>query len=305
MKSRSLFLLCLVFLLSSCSLFAKPTGVVVDPAATTESVPVITETTVPTAILMTATVTPTLAADTPTPSFEGVPVFYGPLSLVIPTGLASGISASQFPRNEGDGVPPWDVTPGHTQFKLEGYLLQEKFHQPQIFVYPTQAYAEQNSAAFESIRRLVNIQGDSSAPLNTDNLPSIPFFNAGPVFASNIQPITFQNGQGVRFLTEYAQYFAPINNTDLFYHFQGLTSDGAYYIIAILPVTSPVLAETSDPGAVLPQSGIPFPDLNDPNADFQGYYQDVTDLLNTTPWEAFAPMLSQLDALIQSIRISP
>ncbi|HEX9387675.1 MAG TPA: hypothetical protein VF918_15235, partial [Anaerolineales bacterium] len=73
--------------------------------------------------------------------------------------------------------------------------------------------------------------------------------------------ISFQNGQGVRFLTEYAQYAASANNHDLFYHFQGLTRDGAYYIIAILPITVPVLAETSDGGAVLPSERYLIPIL--------------------------------------------
>jgi hypothetical protein len=62
----------------------------------------------------------------------------------------------------------------------------------------------------------------------------VPFFNAAQVFASNIKVISFQNGKGVRFLTEYAQHAASANNHNLFYYFQGLTGDGAYYIIAIL-----------------------------------------------------------------------
>ncbi|MEO8354588.1 MAG: hypothetical protein ABI621_01610 [Chloroflexota bacterium] len=41
-----------------------------------------------------------------------------------------------------------------------------------------------------------------------------------------MQVINFQNGRGIRFLTQYAQYPAPINNHELFYHFQGLTNDG-------------------------------------------------------------------------------
>ena len=56
--------------------------------------------------------------------------------------------------------------------------------------------------------------------------------------------IKFQVPEGVRFLTEYAQYPASANNQDLFYQFQGLSRDGAYYIVAIFPITVPVLAET-------------------------------------------------------------
>lgn len=250
-----------------------------------------------------ATSAPVATPTSQQPILEGVPVSFGPVGLVLPPGLASGISGNQFPRAEGPDVAPWDLTPGHTQVKLEGYLLQGKFHQPQIFVYPAMAYVEQNPSAFESIHRLNNFLYDPTAVSN-DQLPLVPFFNAGQVFASNIQVLSFQNGQGVRFLTQYAQYAAPVNNQDLFYHFQGLTSDGAYYVIAILPVTAPVLAESSDGGAVLPPGGVPYPDLTDPNADLQSYYTAVAGLLNGTSPQAFAPTFNQLDALIQSIRIA-
>jgi len=159
-------------------------------------------------------------------------------------------------------------------------------------------------AAFESLHRLNNIMYDPAA-ISDAQLPRVPFFNAAQVFASNIQVISFQNGRGVRFLTEYAQYAASANNDDLFYHFQGLTSDGAYYVIAILPITVPVLAETSDAGAVLPPGGIPYPYFANPDADMQAYYTAVTNLLNATSPEAFNPTLGQLDLLIQSMKIIP
>jgi hypothetical protein len=235
-----------------------------------------------------------------------VEVTVDPLSIVLSSGLASGARGLQFPRAEGEEVAPWEVTPGHIQLKLEGYLLQGKFHEPQIYVYPAQGYAEMYPPAFESIRRLDNILYTPGGPsLNADQLPVVPFFNAAQIFASNVQVISFQNGQGVRFLTEYAQFAAPVNNHDLFYHFQGVTRDGAYYIIAILPITAPVLAETSDAGAPLPSGGVPYPYLADPNADMQAYYASIIDVLNATPPESYFPTISQLDSLIQSMRINP
>jgi hypothetical protein len=239
------------------------------------------------------------------PSFEGVEVSADPLSIVLSPGVASGVRGSQIPRADGQDLPYWELTPGHTVLKLEGYLLQEKFHQPQIYVYPAQGYAELFPGAFESMHRLRNVMNVPNASISEEQLPVVPFFNAAQIFASNFQAISFQNGDGVRFLTEYAQYAASVNNHDLFYHFQGFTTDGEYYIVAIFPITAPVLAETSDAGAVLPARGIAYPDINDPNADFQGYYASVTDLLNANPPEVFTPTLNQLDLLIQSMRITP
>lgn len=239
---------------------------------------------------------------TPVPSTL---VTFGRLTLEIPAGVADGASGSDIPPATGDDVPVWGKTPGHLEVSLgDYYILQGKFHQPRIYVYPATEYAVLSPGAFESIHRLRNLIS-GVVPLAPDQLPSVPFFNAAQVFASDIQTISFQNGSGVRFLTEYAQYFAPVNNHELVYHFQGFSNDGETYIIAILPITVPILAETSDPGAVIPAGGIALPDINDPDADWQGYYASVTDLLNAAPPEAFTPALNQLDALIQSMFVAP
>ena len=251
-----------------------------------------------------ATLAPGEAATATQLSFEGIEVTVDPLSVVISPAFASGASGLQIPRAEGE-IADWETTPGHVQLRLEGYLLQNRFHQPQIYVYPAQAYAEMVPAAFESMHRLNNLIYDPAAPISSDQLPLVPFFNAGQIFASNIQVISFQSGQGVRFVTEYAQYFASANNHDLFYHFQGVTRDGAYYIVAILPISNPVLAETSDAEAPLPTGGVPYPLMAEPNADMQLYYKSITDVLNATPPEAFTPTIHQLDLLIQSMRIHP
>lgn len=238
------------------------------------------------------------------PVFEGNGVAVDPLHVVIPPGLARGARGLQFTRTDGQNLPYYELTQGHIALNLEGYMLQNKLHEPQIYVYPALPYAELVPPAFESIHRLNNILYDPNAPISADQLPIVPFFNAAQVFASNVQVMSFQNGRGVRFLTEYAQYAAPVNNHELFYHFQGLTNDGVYYVIAILPITMPALAETGDVAAAPPSGGIPYPDISDPNANLPGYYAAVTDLLNNTTSEIFTPNLTQLDQLIQSMSIT-
>lgn len=300
MKKIFLFLSIFIVVTMACDL-------AVTVAPTNEPVPLPTDTIASaTSISVTEAPDPVTAVPTVQPlSIDGVTVTYGPLGFVLLSGIASGFVGDQFSRVEGDNVAPWEVTPGHTQVTLDGYLLQGKFHQPQIFVYPATEYAVLYPAAFESIHRLDNILYGPGAPDLSQPLPTVPFFNAGQVFASNVQAISFQGGSGIRFLTEYAQNSAPVNNNDLFYHFQGLSRNGDYYIIAIFPITAPVLAESSDPGAILPPGGVAFPDINNPDPDMQGYYASVTDLLNATSPDAFTPTINQLDALIQSMQITP
>jgi len=138
------------------------------------------------------------------PSGTGTLVTFRPLTLIIPPDIASGTSGNDIQRVDRNDAVGWQKTPGHLQINLgDYYVLQGKTHQPQIYVYPAQSYSELVPATFESIRRVNNIIYGSGSP-SADQLPAVPFFNARQVFASNIQVISFQNGRGVRFLTEYA-----------------------------------------------------------------------------------------------------
>ncbi|HSV85223.1 MAG TPA: hypothetical protein VLH85_01520 [Levilinea sp.] len=251
------------------------------------------------------TVRPNPTATRP-PVNVGTIITYSPLTVIIPQAIASGASGMDFPRVDSDNAAWWEKTPGHLQVMLgDYYTLQGKTHQPAIYVYLASAYVDLLPAAFESIHRLQNyLYAPNNVPA-LDQLPGVPFFNAQILFAAQIQPLSFQNGKGIRYLTEYAQYPASANNTDLFYNFIGVTSDGERYIVAIFPLTTPVLAETSDAGAPLPARGIPYPYMANPNADMDAYYIAVTDLLNAQLPESFTPRLDELDRLIQSIWIEP
>jgi hypothetical protein len=145
---------------------------------------------------------------------------------------------------------------------------------------------------------------NGTAAANADNLPHITTFNAAQVFAAQIQTVKFANGSGVRFLTEYAQYVATANNSYLFYNFQGLTDDGKYYILAILPTSHPLLAFDEKPETIVPEGGIPFPGYDNPDA-VAPYYDSVVTLLNQQAANSFMPTLTDLDRLIESITITP
>ncbi len=222
------------------------------------------------------------------------------VSLVLPPGLANNAKTEMVAAvSDPNASPWWEIAPAHLEFTLTGYSLQGKFHEPMIFVFPTDEYAQLNNIAGEQIDRLKMILGGSAVLKET--LPSVPFFNAGPLIASRIQTLSFQGGSGLRWLTQYDQYPAPVNNHELFYQFQGLTTDGKYYLIAILPITAPVLPEDEKPESSLPAGGVPIPTDIGPN---QVYYISVTENLNALAPDSFTPSLNQLDALIQSITVT-
>lgn len=230
----------------------------------------------------------------------GTDVSYEGVSLAVPGSVASGANPEKMTAVESNSDAPWDIAPTHLRFTLTDYPLQGKFHQPRIFVYPAGEYAQKNAGAAEQINRLRNIL-DGAAALH-ETLPTVSFFNAGPLLSAQIRIIPFANGGGgIRWLTQYAQYAAPVNNHELFYHFQGLSADGNYYVVAILPVTAPILPEDEKPEAAVPQGGISIPGDVGPN---QVYYLSVTQALNTLSSDAFTPSLEALDALMESIHVT-
>jgi hypothetical protein len=236
-----------------------------------------------------------------TSTSSGGVVLQDNVSFTLPLGVASGAQSEKVAAvTDPNNAPSWGLAPEHLEFTLTGYQLQDKFQKPQIFVYPASEMAQANTTAADQIQKIKRLQAGS--PLTKDTVPVVPFFNAAQQIASHMQMLDFKNGRGVRFLTQYAQYPAPINNNELFYHFQGLTNDEKYYLVAILPVTSSILAEDEKPESPVPSGGVPLPAGGMPDP---AYYEAVTKSLDAMYEDSFNPSIFQLDALLQSITVTP
>ena len=237
---------------------------------------------------------------TPAPQLS-IPISATPIKLVIPPGLATGASAETIDVVTENTGAPWDVAPAHLQLTLQGYFIQTTFHVPQLFVYPAQQYAGLNESAAETLKRLKAVLAAPGVHYQNEALPRVPFFNAGQVFAAQQKILRFSGGSGVRFVTQYGQDVSPINNGGLFYHFEGLTDDGNYYIVGVLPVNLPFLAADNNPDSPVSSKGIPFPPASSPGSSFEDYFKRVSDLIDAASPDEFSPSLSTLDTLIQSI----
>jgi hypothetical protein len=291
MKKQTLFsILGTIILTSACTLSAGSvaTPTTVDPVGTIVA-----------ATMQALTAAPSQDVSTPIPNpTGGIPVSYENVSFVIPSGVASGANPEKMTSVDTNSGAPWEIAPTHLRFTLTGYPLQGKFLEPQIYIYPAAEYAQVNSVASEQIERLKKAL--SGSPLLKETLPNVPFFNAGHLMAADIQRLNIQNGGGVRELTQYDQYPAPINNHELFYHYEGLTSDGKYYMIAILPIIAPILAEDEKSESPVPVGGVPLPPNMGPN---EVYYFSVTEKLNSLAPDSFTPSITMLDALVQSFLV--
>ena len=245
------------------------------------------------------------ATETPTPTtipINGTTITVNNISFVIPTEVGSGAQAETIEAAPpSDNIPWWEVGPTYNKYLIQVYVLPKTFHKPVIFLYPVDEYVQMVAEVGTLVEELKTVINSPSQPM-PENLPFLPAFNAGQVFHSNEQVIKFQNGTGIRFLTQYAQAPYPVNNESLFYTFQGLTSDGAYYVSAILPINAAFLSADGNPETPLPADGVPFDWNNFENVP--QHFDLVKQKLNATDPNAFTPSLSNLDALIQSITIS-
>jgi hypothetical protein len=245
----------------------------------------------------------TLQAHAIAPSFNDVT--YDNISFTIPLGLATDALTGTVPAlTDEQQWGPWNIAPQHIKILLDNYS-QNSYQQAAIFIYPAQDFASTSDQVKENIQRVNSIL-NKTTPLAAENMPSIPFYNAGQAIAAQMQVVSFKSGGGVRLVTQYANGIGPINNSALFYHFQGLTNDGKYYIIAILPTSADFLPPDDTKYTVDSPTVTDFPGYyksNPTGDDFKAYFQAVTDKLNATRPDQFKPSLSTLDALIQSISV--
>jgi hypothetical protein len=250
----------------------------------------------PTAVPATAEPTVTEAtAIVPSTTGNGPLNEFSWFNINLPAGVANGgqsVVVAEMPPS--DQSPAWDVAPQHEDISLTGYVLTGSFHEAQINVYPVQEFIALNPIVAERITTLQKIIQDKSN--EPGNVPILPVWNATQVFFSNPTYLDFQNGSGIRYLTQYGQAIMPINNHDLFYSFQGLTTDGKYWISAILPVNHPSIQATYDD---------PLPaDIDQFMANYEQYTTLLRANLDTQPPATFKPSLADLDAMISSIIVT-
>jgi hypothetical protein len=244
---------------------------------------------------VTTAVSPTTAA------LEGTELNLGGVDMVVPSCLpvsASGVIVPAQPQGEGPG----SVWPQHRKISFSGYPLSDKFWEPEVNVYPVSEYASLYADSSTQVTILKSLL--ATRPTDVASLPFLPNLGAAQAFHVKLKYLDFQNGSGVRYLTEYAQYYVPFNNYDLFYTFQGLTSDEKYWISVTFPINHAILPATPDSTEV-PQGGLAIPQMTSPSweSDMQAYYASMKTLMEANPDDSYNPGIDCLDRYIQSLNI--
>lgn len=226
-------------------------------------------------------------------TMQGTAFAFQNVTMSIPNGFATGAHGETIARVDETSGAPWDVAPQYTLITFDGYVLGERFHKPQIFVYPADEFAAMNEGAATIIQELRTILNDNN-PRFPDKLPHLPIFNAEQLFHAQAKKMDFGSGTGIRYISQYSQAYVQINNNELFYTFQGLTSDGKYYVAANLPIGTPLIDTMT------------APNITDPNFSgdqYATYLDGVAKTLNSLAPAFFSPTLEMYDQLILSIVI--
>jgi len=230
----------------------------------------------------------------------GPDVAFQDVQFTLPTELGMEVHAQVAPAMDILGEP----YPARAEFALANYSSQNNSFEPQLQIYPVRELGQSGTQTVDELKELL---AERPAVLMTGiGIPILPPQHAGQLIDVQVEYLTFGNGSGVRVLTQFAQGMWPIHNAGLVYVFQGLTSDGAYYISAFLPVAASFLPDqVDDPDLVPPVDGTPYPKFGSQNFDTEhgDYHRAVTRKLNATPPQEFTPNLSALDSLIQSLRV--
>ena len=230
------------------------------------------------------TVHPTVTASPPEPD-----VVYQGVSFAFDDSLADTVNAGTMP-GEGDANSEMWSTPEHRLFSFNGWVLADAFHTPAIRIYPVAEFRAINSNVSERLDELLT--AIDTHPADEEGIAVADLFNAGQFMCSQVDYLDFQNGRGVRFLTQYGQDAYPVGWPNLFYAFQGFTNDGAYYISVILPVNHPSLPHPDD--------------VTMDNAfydNFMTYTAEMSVQLNGEAPGSFVPSLLLLDELVESLLV--
>lgn len=251
-----------------------------------------------------ASIEPTVVQATETPSYRFAPADaiaadYDEVSFWFSPAVARSWKAEYVPQGPGSSSSAGPVShtdPEHIIFKLNDYVAPSQstadILQPRIYIYPAVEMSEQNQGAGIQIQALQAYLATPPADLMdlSAEIPFLPLVNGAQVLHTQVKFLDFQNGSGVRFITSIAQGFVPIGNGAIFYTYQGLTSDGAYYVAVLMPVTNPIL-----------DGGPPDNFMDDPIS----YVQGIAEQLDRQPSSSYTPDLSSLDAIIETLLVRP
>lgn len=208
---------------------------------------------------------------------------------------------------------PNTFEPKHIVFRFQG-AYSRKYDQPEIKIYSvkdykalaatTGNYAKEFCEKFEFLKTVLLTK---PSEINGE-YPFIPWLNAAQVIHCHKTYISFKNGNGIAYVTQF-NHSDPylINNEQLLYVFQGLTSDNRYFISATFPIRVSFLPDdrtaTNYKEYTQPDDFYNRASLSQHQDEYHRYLLQVERELEETPSQDFQPSLVILNEMFSSLEI--
>ena len=201
-----------------------------------------------------------------------------------------------------------DGEPAHLRFAFDQEDLPELGGvfpgQAQLLIYPVQAYRDiyqglDDNPVSQRIEALQTLLEDQ--PETVDGaIPVLPGFgDAGQNLKAQLKYLEFDGGSGLRFITHYGFDEAPITDHNTFYTFQGLTDDGQYYIAYYHPASTDLLPSSFGEVTEL------IEDYDEFIENFDTYLEETAEQLDQADTGDFEPDLTNLDGMLETLRVQP
>ncbi len=209
---------------------------------------------------------------------------------------------------EDETYKPDSVAPKHLLFKLKNSELKRE---AVIYVFPIKEYRRMFAISSsltkifdEQLEGLRKVIKDKNFRLN-NQIPFIPFWDGSQTFQTKVKHASFQNGNGIFFLTQFDIEVSLINNEGLVYVFQGITEDNKNYILAKFPIRVSFLPESyyakELEGYKLPERG--FIETDKELKQYEKHVSMATKRLENLPPDEFEPNLKYLEEIISSLKV--
>lgn len=234
-------------------------------------------------------------SDTPTrPTARTLPlanVTCNEFSFYLDPALGTGYECETVPESASSDIPmDIFIYPAHTELTIQNYPLTHTQFPPQVWIYPVSRFSELLPDVLT--RRVSNLESFiSNGTWSSQELPFLPPIPEIQTFFSHETVISINGGQGVRFITHYNESRNPIDNSSIFYTFQGITDDGMYWVAVTLPISNPILPDDMDFRST------------DENwfQNYDSYVNDTKGALEAQTPGSFFPAINSLDSLVRSI----
>ena len=231
-------------------------------------------------------------------------VDFGGVSFNYDASLAGGVNAQLVPEAiEGGNTPFWMTMPQHIEFNFTDFQGSDRAMEATIYVFPVLSdyrYLVPDVSHdvwlpnITQLKNLISSQPDllqhiSSLTPDQAGLPYLPPINAVTNPTGKLGYLSFGNGLGVRYLAQASQDASPPRPENTFYTFQGLTTDGNFYVAASF--------------SAFPTS---MPPIDPPQGtDIRSYYLGLISRFDAVSNNEYTPNLDLLDKMVGSLNVRP